>query len=560
MKAVITTLSALALLGCASGLNFFKSKDAPPSQQAQAAAPAPAPAAPREVPKNNIPVIVIEGSERSTIAFTAQNEEPVRTASVDEIESIAKQYAEAKKPLVVAIDASRLRERKYLTSPATKPVKKQTGVARKPNPALVQAEEAVREAKARLHSAESSDQEVQRQAAELGKTPNVNPWGLVAGASALAYAGKSNLASAQNDLEEANTRLRETEPTIEVPVYSTVMARVASLVVEKTGEIIAFVIDGPSQSARTVRIPVQHETRSEYVFDPTLGDNAAVPTGTSTPASHEVSIDQILKESTKSPHLALADAVSAIKTDRETFSEAMAALDKQRSETTSRTLAQLTGTGQPDGKEKPQQIATAEPKASDSSESVGASATGSAGASGGGIAAGSGAGASGGGSAAGRVAGARAAGSATASGGAGGGACPKDTSSLAEKVGPTGLPKIDELLERVAGIDIVAAMREATSQGYSPSSAVQASLDTAKAMKKTAAEAARAAGQAFGGPGYSDEEFLSNLDEGTLAPEDCESPARVPVCAAIAMRTEAIANDMVATAMSCHAKRGTWPK
>jgi hypothetical protein len=498
MKTLTAIVLAMNLFGCAS------LKEAPIEPESKESQETPTP--PKE-PVNMIPVILIEG-EKNTLTFLERNEVPVRTAAVDDIATIAQQYAAAQKPTVVAIDASRLRERKYLTAPELKEIKKQTGVEKKPNPKYKRAKDAVDQAESALREAESTNEDIGPKAAEMTKTPNVGSWGVALGAG-LDMASKANLANAKKMLANAKSTLADTEQVIEVPVYATAKAPTASQVTEKTGEITAYVINGAAQSARAVRIPVQQETRATYEYDPGKDNGSALSVSPSAPVSHQLSVQDIVKQSATAPSVSLEDAVKEVKTERERFTEAASPLDQQRAETTSQSLAVLRSMAGSAGKPSLKEDETARAATSDST---------------------------------------------------GSGPCRTETSSLSEKLKPTGLSMIDDIREKIIAIDIVAAMREATKQGYTHSQAIQASIDQAKEMKKTSADAARAAAQVSVSE-YADDEFLAHLGDGTLLPENCESGISGPsMCISIATRMQAVANSVIAGAMACHDQHGSWPE
>jgi hypothetical protein len=507
MKAALALSLALIISGCATTSEQIPSEDGDKSTQvwlpelhrSPDAWAGLSPAA------DKIPVLVVSGANNA-IEFRGQRSEPVRLVEKDQIVSISSDYAKLAPPIIIAIDASRVREQKYLTDPILKEVRTEVSMAERPNPDYGAAQEAVRKAESELRTAENEDKEAQQQVIPEAGTPNAGSGGGVAG-GLVAQASSSGLRWAKESYQNATEILNVTKRSIQEPVYKTSKEPAASYVISTSGAIFAYVIDVGSGVARMVKLPVDQETKADYEYHAGKGSN--VFESASPPARpFDVSVEEILKKAEGAPTVALTQIAADVAAGRKLFADETAALDKQRAEITSNTLSQLDHLA---GKAQ-DPVAATEGSASTAQASENTDTQ-----------------------------------------------CLTDTSSLNDKLKKTGVPMIDEVRDQIVTMDIVSAMRKATDSGVTHSAAIQATIDQVKEFEKSAEDALRTAAQ-VDASGQSDEAYLAYLERGQIVPKDCEGKRQAAFCTAIVSRMGSLANRLIAHAMTCHDLKGTWPK
>lgn len=139
------------------------------------------------------------------------------------------------------------------------------------------------------------------------------------------------------------------------------------------------------------------------------------------------------------------------------------------------------------------------------------------------------------------------------------GRCRSNMQYLAGRIPVTGNAQVDSIRSQVLATDVMEVMRSASTQGYSPNAAVQATLDQAREFDRTTAEAlsAAAATDAFG---TTDDQFLDKLKSGKISIKQCDGIRNNSLCAAAITKIGAIVNRAVAAEMQCHIRANTWPR
>jgi hypothetical protein len=493
MKAALALSLALIISGCATTSKQISSEDGDKSTQVQL----PDTAASLSLAADRIPVLVISGANNA-IQFHGKRDEPARIVEKGQIVSISSQYAKFATPIVIAVDASRVREQKYLTDPSLKEVETQVSVAERPNPDYQAAQEALRKAEGELRIAQDEDKEMPQQAMQEAGTSHA---GLVEPAS------NPGLRWAKENYQTATEILNVTKQSIQQPVYETSKEPAASYVINTSGAIFAYVIDVARGVASMVKVPIDQETKSDYEYHAGKGGNV-FESASPPPRPLDLSVEEILEKWQGAPTVALTQIAGDVTAGRKLFADETAALGKQRFEMTSTTLSQLDSLA---GKAKDPVAVT------------------------------------------------ESSGSAAATSQSTDGQCLTDTSSLNGKLKRTGVPMIDEVRDQVVAVDIVSAMRKATESGITHNAAIQATIDQVKEFEKSAEDALRTAAQ-VDAPGRSDEEFLAYLERRQIVPKDCEGMRQASFCIAIASKMGSLANRLVADAMTCHDLKGTWPQ
>jgi hypothetical protein len=454
---------------------------------------------------DKIPVLVVSGPNNA-IEFQGQRSEPARLVEKDQIVSVSSNYAKLVPPIIIAVDASRLREQKYLTDPILKEARTEVSVAERPNPDYQAAQEAVRKAESELRTAENEDKEARQQVMPEAGSANAATGAGVAGGF-VALASSSGLRWAKESYQTATEILNVTKRTVQEPVYKTSREPAASYVINTSGAIFAYVIDVGSGVARMVKLPVDQETKADYAYHAGKGIN--VFESASPPARpFDVNVEEILKKSEGAPTVALTQIAADVAAGRKLFADETAALDKQRAEMTSSTLSQLDRLA---GKAQ-DPVAATEGGASTAQGSENADTQ-----------------------------------------------CLTDTSSLNDKLKKTGVPMIDAVRDQVVAMDIVSVMRKATDSGFTHSAAIQATIDKVKESEKSAEDALRTAAQ-VDASGQSDEAYLAYLERGQIVPKDCEGERQAAFCTALVSKMGSLVNRLIAHAMTCHDLKGTWPK
>jgi hypothetical protein len=137
------------------------------------------------------------------------------------------------------------------------------------------------------------------------------------------------------------------------------------------------------------------------------------------------------------------------------------------------------------------------------------------------------------------------------------GNCHTDLSYLSSRIPSFSQSALEDVRRAILSENLINTMRTARQQGYSAESAIQASLEQARAYDDTVRQALRTAA-ATDGFGATDDEFLDSLKRGTLKVSTCDGIRNAALCDAINNKLGAIASRATAADMQCHSRAGTW--
>ncbi|MDM0032069.1 hypothetical protein QTI33_07925 [Variovorax sp. J22P271] len=138
------------------------------------------------------------------------------------------------------------------------------------------------------------------------------------------------------------------------------------------------------------------------------------------------------------------------------------------------------------------------------------------------------------------------------------GACQRNMRFLDAVVPAATNEEINDFRGKAINTDVMADMRRARRQGYTPSTATKAIFSQAREYDKAAAEALRTA-SLTDALGNSDDDFLVQLKGGTLSVKDCLGIRNNALCQAIRMRIAAVVTRAEAAEFVCHGTAGTFP-
>lgn len=319
MKAVLALSLAVLISGCATTSKKNSPEDSYKLTQLQLLESG-------RLAANRIPVLVVSGANNA-IEFRGSRDGPARLVDKERIASISSEYAKFGIPVVIAVDASRVREQKYLIDPTFTEVRTGVSMSARPNPDYQAAQEAVHKAESELRAAQNAEQAMQ--------------------ASGTAHAGVVELADnpglrwAKENYQTATEILNVTKQSIEETVIETRKEPAASYVINTSGAIFAYVIDVAGESARVVKVPVDHEIKSNYVYHHagqggSIFESAALP-----PPALDLNVEEILRKSDGAPTVSLMQIADDVTGGRKLFADETAALENQRTEMTRNTLLQL---------------------------------------------------------------------------------------------------------------------------------------------------------------------------------------------------------------------------
>lgn len=334
MKAVLVLSLALIISGCATTTKRSPNGERDKLTQLQLQAL-------RQVPyaaADQIPVLLIGGANNK-VEFSGKSTQWARLVEKDQLAKVSADYAKFAVPIVIAVDASRVREQKFLTAPSVKEVTTQVSVTLRPNPDYQAAQQAVRNAENELRAAEAEEKGSQQQAMPAPGSPNAAAW--EGGSNGpIVVSSTAGLRWAKEYYQNTVEILNVTKQTIEEPVFKTTKVPTASYVVNTSGAIVAYVIDVAAGVARMVRLPVDQESNTEYAYNDAKGRNVFESVS---PPAHplELSIEDILKRSEGAPTVALTKLADHVAAGRKSFADETAVLDKQRADMTASTLLQL---------------------------------------------------------------------------------------------------------------------------------------------------------------------------------------------------------------------------
>lgn len=275
---------------------------------------------------NRIPILVINGANNA-IAFSGQSELPPRLTGKNRIVRITSEYAKLGIPVIIAVDASRVREQKYLTDPTAKEVMTGVSMSSLPNPDYQAAQEAVQKAEGELRTAQNAAQAMQAAGTDH--------------AGVVELADNPGLRWAKENYQTATEILNVTKPSMQETIYESRKEPAASYVINTSGAIFAYVIDVAGGYARLVRVPVDHEIRSEYVYHHAGQGGSVFESAAMPPPSVELNVEEILRQSEGAPTIALTQIADHLTAGRNFFADETAALERQRSQMTTDTLMQL---------------------------------------------------------------------------------------------------------------------------------------------------------------------------------------------------------------------------
>lgn len=139
------------------------------------------------------------------------------------------------------------------------------------------------------------------------------------------------------------------------------------------------------------------------------------------------------------------------------------------------------------------------------------------------------------------------------------GSCRTNLSYLASRVPRFSPSELQELRTQALATNVEDAMRMSGKQGFTPESAIKASLDQARQNDSTAREALGTAASTDI-LGATDDEFIERINRGALKVSSCNGIRNAAICAAIATKIGAITNRALAAEMECHLRAGTWAR
>jgi hypothetical protein len=140
-----------------------------------------------------------------------------------------------------------------------------------------------------------------------------------------------------------------------------------------------------------------------------------------------------------------------------------------------------------------------------------------------------------------------------------GGSCHSDLSYLSSRMPSFSQSLLENIRVQILNTKLSDTMRAASQQGYSPESAINSSLEQARAYDETVRQALSTAA-ATDGFGTTDDEFLDSLKRGTLSVSTCEGIRNAALCDAINNKLGAVASRALAADMQCHLRAGTWAR